>query len=337
MRGSGRRGVLAGSALVLGAPAIIGRARANEIAWRVGHTAPASFPIHVRLTEAAAEIQEKSGGRMTLTVLGDGQAGSAMGQLNQVRNGGLEMSPITGQTLTNMLGIVALPMVGFAWPSYEAVWTAVDGDLGRMVREQGRERAGLMIMDTVWDFGFRIITTGEKPIRSAADVVGLRLRTPVEPDFVSLFQALKASPIAMPLGDTFRALAQRQVDGQEGLLALVVAAGFQTVQRCCAMTNHVWDGQWMCVNPNAWRRLPDDLKTIFATALNAAGVRQRKDHVNADAAARETLGSARVEITSPDLASFRAALREAGYYRDLRRKMGTPNWDLLERFTGKLT
>ena len=333
-----RRNWVSGAAVTaaLATPALIRPARAADFTWRAGHTAPVSFPVHRRLLEAAKEIEDKSAGRMTMSVQGDGQLGSAMGQLTQVRNGGLDLAPVTGQVLSNAQGMAALPMTGFAWSGYDTVWKAIDGDLGRLVRDLARDRSGLLVMDTVWDFGFRVITTGSKPVKTAPDLQGLRLRTPVEPDFVSLFQALKASPIAMPLGDTYRALAQGQVDGQEGLLALVVAAGFQAVQRFCAITNHIWDGQWICVNPGQWRRLPDDLKAIVATALNTAGERQRKDHAEADAASRESLKTANVTINAIDQASFRAALREAGYYRDLRRKLGSSNWDILEKYTGRL-
>ena len=332
-----RRAGLTGAASTLALPAIVTRARAADFAWRLGHTAPASFPLHIRLTEAAAEVEEKSGGRMSITVTGDSGLGSGVGQLAQVRNGTLEMTPTPGQILYTVQAMSALPMTGFAWTGREALWKAIDGDLGRVIRELQLQRANLITLNTVWDFGFRIVTTGEKPVRVAADLNGLRVRTPVEPEFVALFQALKANPIAMPLNETFRALTQGQVDGQEGLLALVLAAGFQAAQRYCAMTNHVWDGQWICVGMNAWRRLPDGLKTIVSDAFNAAGLRQRADHIAGDTAAREALTQSGMVFNTVDPASFRAVLRETGYYRELKRRFGDRYWDVLEQYSGRLT
>lgn len=331
-----RRGWLAGAAATLALPALSTRARAADFTWRLGHTAPATFPLHIRLTEAAAEVEEKSGGRITIAVNGDSMLGSAIGQLTQVKNGGLEMVTTAGQILHTAQAMAAMPMTGFAWLGHEPLWKAMDGNLGRVIRDLLLERSSLVTLTTVWDFGFRVVTTGEKPVRVAADLKGLRLRTPVEPEFVTLFQALKANPIAMPLGETFRALNQRQIDGQEGLLALVVAAGFQAAQRHCAVTNHVWDGQWVCVNQNAWRRLPDSLKVIVSDAFNAAGLRQRADHATADAATREILTKGGMRINTVDPASFRAELRAAGYYRDLKRKFGERYWDVLEQHTGRL-
>ncbi len=325
-----------GAAAALAAPALINPARAADFNWRIGHTNPAAFPIHLRLAEAAKEINQKSNGRIEVTVVADGQLGSPMGLLNQVRLGSLDCAVVLGQALASAQGVAALPMVGFAWPDYAALWKAIDGDLGKFIRELARDRSGLLVMDTVWDFGFRQVTTTAKEIKTASDMAGLRLRTPVEPDFVALFQGLKANPIAMSLPDVHRGFSSGDLDGQEGLLALVVAAGFQNVQRFCALTNHVWDGNWVCVNPGQWRRLPDDLKTVVANALNDAGKRHRKDIVDNDAKAITVLTDAKVKINQIDPASFRAMLKESGYYREMRRKLGTSNWEVLEKFTGKL-
>lgn len=326
-----------GAAAALSAPALISPARAADFKWRIGHTNPVGFPIHQRMVEAANEITVKSNGRIEVTVTPEGQLGSPMGLLNQVRMGNLECTAVLGQALASAQGVAALPLVGFAWPNYDALWKAIDGELGKMIRDLTRDRSGLLIMDTVWDFGFRQVTTTSKEVKTAADLAGLRLRTPVEPDFVTLFQALKASPIAMSLPDVFRGFSNGDLDGQEGLLGLVVAAGFQRIQRFCALTNHIWDGNWVCVNPGQWRRLPDNLKAVVATALNEAGKRHRKDVADSDIKAIATLKDANVTVNQVDPASFRAMLKESGYYRDMRRKLGISNWETLEKFTGKLT
>lgn len=330
-----RRWVMAANA-ALTSPGIIRRARAAEFSWRMGHTAPNSFPLHRRLMEAAAEVAEKSGGRMEITVSSAGQSGNPIGQLAQVRGGMMEMAPVAGQTLASAQAVAALPMTGFAWSGFAALWPAMDGDLGRVIRDLLQERLGLTALDTVWDFGFRVVTTAQKPIRTTADLTGLRLRTPVEPEIIALFKALNASPIAMTLSDAYRALSQRELDGQEGLLALVAAVGFDRTQSLCARTNHVWDGHYLCVNTTLWRRLPEALKAIVTDAFNAAGLRQRADHATADVNIQAALARAGMQFNSVDPASFRATLREAGYYRDLRRKFGPQNWDVLERFAGPL-
>ena len=73
-----RRGWLAGAAATLALPTRPRPARAADFTWRLGHTAPASFPLHIRLAEAAAEVESKSGGRMAITISGDGTTTSTV-------------------------------------------------------------------------------------------------------------------------------------------------------------------------------------------------------------------------------------------------------------------
>lgn len=75
----------------------------------------------------------------------------------------------------------------------------------------------------------------------------------------------------------------------------------------------------------------------MATAFNAAALRQRTDHETEAVAMRVELERAGMVFHQADLASYRAALRESGYYRDLRKKFTDRVWDLLERLTDHLT
>ena len=92
-----RRAALA----ILAAPALLrpSAARAQLFSWRLGHTAPESFPLHRRSVEAAEEVREKTGGDMVIDVQAEGRLGSQIGLLNQVVKGGVELTPVTGQSL----------------------------------------------------------------------------------------------------------------------------------------------------------------------------------------------------------------------------------------------
>lgn len=328
-----RRALIA-SALAM--PALPRLGRAAEFVWRVAHTAPASFPLHVRLTEAAAIIELETGGRVQLEIQPDSRAGNQMGVLGQLRAGTLEMAPVTGQLLSGSLAVAAAPMTGFAFAGYDRLWSAVDGALGQIVRDQLARRLGLVAMAKVWDLGFRQITTSVKPVRSAADMDGLRIRIAGDADLLPLFRGLKAVPMTIPLGGLLQALRAKAVDGQEGLLPLVVAARVYDVQADCALTNHVWDGQWMCVNAAAWNRLPDRWKPVVADALNNAAERQRADFLTMEEVLMEFLSAKGMIVTRVDPASFRERLRAAGYYKELRTRLGDEAWAALEKAAGKL-
>jgi TRAP-type transport system periplasmic protein len=330
-----RRSLL-GAALL--APVLPRLARAADvITWRLGHSAPADFPLHVRLVEAAGTIGVQSEGQMRLEVYPNGALGGPVGLLSQVRAGTLDVAPMTNQLLASNLGVAALPMVGFAFDRYELVWSALDGDLGTYLRDGMRDRLGLVAMQMSWNFGFRQVTTSGKVVKVAGDIEGLRLRTPPEADFVGLLQALKALPVTVPLSQLESALRSHAVDGQEGVLPLVAVAKLYQDQTVCALSNHVWDGHWICVSGRAWSNLPAKLKDIVAAAFNESGLHQRQDIVANETRIQQELQAKGMKFNAVDAKSFRQVLRKAGYYDAWQKKMGDDGWAALEKYTGRLT
>ena len=329
-----RRAVLAVAGLA--APFLPRLARAADVTWRIAHSAPANFPLHVRLTEAAKTIASRTSGKMAVEIHPNSELGNPMGLLAQLRAGTLDMVPLTSQLLARDLPVAALPTAGFAFTGIDQLWTALDGDTGGYIRSQLKERLGLVAMDRCWDFGFHQITTSGKVVKSAADMDGLRLRTPPEANFVTLFQTLKAVPVVVPVTALKGALAAHDVDAQESVLPLVAAANLYKVQSTCALTNHMWDGYWICVSGKSWSNLPATLQHVVAAALNESGLHQRQDIADANAAVSKDMQAAGMAFNAVDTQSFRAALRQAAYYDVWRKKMGDDGWDALEKYTGAL-
>lgn len=311
-------------------------ARAADIIWRIGHSAPTHFPLHIRLIEAAGLIAARSGGRMQLQVFANNELGSPIGMMAQVRAGTAQAVPLTSQMLAVSLPVFGLPMVGFAFADYQAVWTAMDGGIGAYLRGQAKDRLGLIAMPRCWNFGFRQITTSNRPIVTAADLNGLKLRTPPEADFIGLFQALSALPVAMPLGSVEGALQSRAIDGQEGLLQLVTAASLYRAQSFCSLTNHVWDGQWICVAGKAWADLPPSLQDIVQAAFDEAGAHQRQDTMTAEDQTRAGLEAKGMKFNAVEPERFRQALRKTDYYAAWHKKIGEAGWAALEKHAGRL-
>ena len=332
LRAIPRRAALAG----LATPFLPRFARAADIVWRIGHSAPVEFALHVRLLEAAATVAAKSEGKMAIEVHPNSELGSPVGLIAQARAGTIDAVPLSNQLLSANLAIAVLPMMGFAFAGYNQVWPAMDGDIGKFLRTQIQQRLGLVTMERIWDFGFRQITTAAKPVNTASDMEGLRIRTPPEADFIGLFQALKALPLAMPLSALDQALSSHSIDGQESVLPLVKAAGLQNTQSRCALTNHVWDGQWICVSAASWQRLPAKLKEVVTAAFDESGLNHRKDTIASEGTVRTELEGAGMKFNVADPKTFRDVLRKAGYYAAWKAKLGDEAWAVLEKYTGRL-
>jgi TRAP-type transport system periplasmic protein len=338
MRLTRRRLLTVGTSTLLtsaiAAPAIV-HAQQAQWTYKYANNLPETHPMNIRAREMAAAIKQDTNGRFDLQIFPNSQLGSDTDTLSQIRSGGVEFFTLSGLILSTLVPAASINGMGFAFPDYDTVWKAMDGDLGAYIRGQ-IAKAHLLAMEKIWDNGFRQTTTSTKPIVTPDDFRGMKLRVPVSPLWTSMFKALDASPASINFNEVYSALQTKIVDGQENPLAIISTAKLYEVQKYCSLTNHMWDGFWFLANQRAWESLPDDVRTIVAKHINAAGLKERDDVAKLNASLQQDLAAKGLVFNRPDPASFRDKLRSAGFYTEWQGKYGPDAWGLLEKSVGKL-
>lgn len=307
-----------------------------EFSFKFGNNLPVTHPLNTRAQEAAARILAESKGRLEVKIFPNNQLGGDTDMLAQVRSGGIEIFNSGTMVIATLAPISAITAVGFAFSNHDQVWKAVDGKLGDSIRA-AFAKVGLHTFERMWDNGFRQITTSTKPVASAADLSGMKIRVPVSPMGISMFKSLSASPVSLQFSEVYSALQTRVVDAQENPLAIASTAKLYEVQKFCSLTNHSWDGYHLVVNGRAWRSLPDDLQQIMARAFNEAGLQQREDLRKLNETLQGDLTAKGLTFNAADPQSFRDQLRKAGYYEEWKGKFGEEAWGLLEATVGKVS
>lgn len=333
---SRRRLALAGTAASLAAALPLRHARAAEFTFKVGTNLPVAHPLNVHLTRAIARVREATGGRLEMQLFPNNQLGGDTDMFSQLRSGALECFLNSGvNTLSTLVPAAAISGVGFAFKDYDAVWRALDGQLGEHLRAQ-ITRGGLVVMDRIWDNGFRLMTNSVRPINHPDDLRGLKMRVPVSQMWLTMFRALGAAPTGLNFSEVYSALQTRVVDGQENPPAIVHAAKLFEVQRFASVTNHMWDGFWFLANRRAWTRLPGPMQEQVAGILNASCLEQRAEVARQNATLRGELTAAGMQFNDVDQAPFRDRLSQNGFYREWRERFGEQPWGLLEQVAGRL-
>ena len=329
------RRVAIASAAAIALPARMARAQQAEFNYKYANNLPATHPMNARAKEMVDAIRAETKGRVSIEVFPNNQLGSDTDMLSQVRSGGIEFFTLSGLILSTLVPAAAITGIGFAFNDYDAVWKALDGELGAHVRKE-IGKSNLVVMERIWDNGFRQITSSTKPIQSAADLKGFKIRVPVSPLWTSMFKALDASPASINFSEVYSALQSKVVDGQENPLALISTAKLYEVQKFCSLTNHMWDGFWFLGNGRAWEKLPADLRIIVAKQINAACMNERADLAALNATVQKDLAAKGMVFNAPKAESFRDQMKKAGFYSEWKGKFGDEAWAILERSTGKL-
>jgi tripartite ATP-independent transporter DctP family solute receptor len=333
-----RRVVLKSAAALAALPAtgiLSTRARAAEFSFKYGNQVPVSHPVTAGFQKAVDRIKAETGGRVEINMFPNNALGGDTDMLSQLRSGALEFFTISPLVLSSLVSVAAINGLGFAFKDSDTAWGAMDGDLGELVRKEIRAR-GLTPMEKIWDSGYRQITSSSKPINSADDLAGFKIRVPVSPLWTSMFKAFGAAPAGINFSEVYSALQTKVVDGQETPLVSIDAAKLYEVQKYCSVTNHMWDGYWCLANTRAFEKMPGDLQEIVARNINLAALDQRKENLRLNLSLQADLEKKGLIFNKPDPSSFRAALTKAGFYSEWRDKFGPEAWKLLEKYSGAL-
>ena len=326
------------AAFAVGAPAVlrITKLHAAEFTMKVANNAPLTHPLSVRMQEATDAIAKETNGKVEIRLFPNNQLGSDTDMLSQVRSGALEFFTLSPLILQTLVPNAAISGIGFAWPGYEKVWPAMDGDLGAYVRGQ-IAKPGLHAFEKIWENGFRQTTSSTRPILTPDDLKGFKIRVPVSPLWTSMFKALDASPMSINFSEVYSALQTKIAEGQENRIALIDTAKLYEVQRYLSNSNHMWDGLWLLANGRNWKALPQDVQGVIQKNFDEKAVAQREDVFKLNNSLEKTLSEKGMQIANVETAAFRAKLQSAGFYKEWRQKFGEEAWGLLEKHAGAIS
>jgi TRAP-type transport system periplasmic protein len=322
----------AGALASIGAPVF---AQGAALSFKWANNIPITHPSNIRVREAVEAIKRDSNGRVDIQIFPNNQLGGDTDMLSQVRSGAIDFFPLSGLILQTLVPLAGINGLAFAFKDYQTVWQAMDGELGAFIRE-AIAKVNLHTFDRILDNGFRNITASTKPINSAADLQGFKIRVPVSPLWTSMFKAFGAAPTGINFSEVYSALQTKVVEGQENPLAIIDIAKLYEVQKYVSMTGHMWDGQWILANGKRWSATPPDVQGLITRHVTAAVLKQRDDIRRLNNGLEAQLKAKGMVFNYPDVKSFRDALSKAGFYKEWREKFGNEAMAKLEKYSGKL-
>lgn len=306
--------------------------RAADIRYRLGLSQPEDSPNYLRLKEMADNVRAETGGRMHIDVYPAGKLGSDNVMLAMLQKNEMEMY-MGGNVFGPLVPVTEMPGLPFTFKNSADVFSALDGDLGQHIRGEMMAK-GLYAFRRGFDNGFHHLTTSTKPIRTVDDLVGMKIRTPVQKMTVDFFETLGAKPMTFTLSELYRVCKERMVDGQTDPLGLILLLKLYEVQTYLSLTNHWWSGFTLVANAASWKALPPDIQAIVEKHAEAAALAQRHDVEKLNADALGALRSKGMIVNEADTSGFRKPL--GTFYARWKDIYGAKAWALLEARTGRL-
>jgi TRAP-type transport system periplasmic protein len=261
---------VAAAVAVLGAIPAVAQTYKDE--YRVSTVVPAPFPWGIAAERWAELVAERTDGRIKMQIYPGAQLvqGEQTREFTAMRRGVIDMavgSTINWSPQIAELNVFALP---FLMPDYAAIDALTKGPVGERVFELIQENG---VVPLAWaENGFREVTNSQRPVRTPADMQGLKMRVVGSPIFNDIFSALGANPTQMSWADAQPALTTGAVDGQENPLTIYsVLKMHELGQDNVTLWRYAADPLIFAVNQEVWDSFTEEDQQIVREAAVEAG------------------------------------------------------------------
>jgi TRAP-type transport system periplasmic protein len=306
------------STLALLAAAALAPAAAQTV-LKIGYTPTKDSHYGVGATVFCDEIAKGTANRYTCQQFPNSALGGEREMIEAVQLGTQDLSNVSTGALGNFVPEVKIVDIPFLFRDYAHARAVLDGPIGQDLLKKMPAKG---LIGLAWaENGFRHMTNNKRPIQSASDAAGLKLRTMENKVHMAGYKTFGLLPTPMAFPELFTALQQGTVDGQENPIPVILSAKFAQVQKYLSLTGHVYSPAIILMTPKLWNQLSDADKKVFTSAAVTAAAAQRK-RVNDD----EASGIAQLKkdgmqiIEKPDGDSFRKAVAPA--YAEFAKEFG---------------
>jgi tripartite ATP-independent transporter DctP family solute receptor len=280
-------------------------AQARE--FRVADTQAESYPTVQALLYMGRLIAKRTGGRHSIKVFHSHQLGEEKETIEQTRVGAIDLNRTNVAPLGSLVPVANVLALPFLFRSADHLHKVLDGPVGDEILASFRPNGFVGL--TFYDSGARSLYNSVRPIRTPADMKGLKIRVQQSDLMVNMIKALGATPIELPYGQVQTGLATGLIDGAENNWPSFVTTGHFKYARYYTLTEHTMSPEVLIMSVKAWDSLSPDDQKIFRQAARDSSDFMREQWVALEKKSRHQADAAGVvSITKFDRKPFEDAM-----------------------------
>ncbi len=250
----------------------------------------------------AQKVEELTNGRVTVDLYGGGSLGTTSEVLEGMKFGVANVmveSVGTLSTFTELANIDAMPYLFRDYDHFMEVWNS---ELGDEIKDIVGEAAGFELIGGTYR-GPRIVTA-TKEMKNIEDFKGFKLRAPNLEMYLETWKWLHAAPTPISMTETYTALQQKTVEGQENPMTDSLNYAFDEVCKYWIKTNHVYSCNLIVMDREYFNNLPEDIQQAVVEAAEYAGEVVGQQQLEKEAVAEQELIEKGCEIVEVDTEAF---------------------------------
>ncbi len=282
--------------LALGATLAVPAAQAAAFKVAIGDAAGGT---QYELGKAFAEsLKAKTNGQATADLFPNSQLGDEQDTVNNAAMGLLDFSILAINNITPFSPSVAVLTLPYVIQSPEDARQLTLGDVGKQLTENTIRDAQVRIIG--WSYsGFRVLTNSKRPVSTLDDLKGLVIRVPKNELMIATYKAWGINPSPLAWSETFTALQQRVVDGQDNPYITVSAMKFNEVQKYITPIRYLFSLEPLIVSEQVFQSQSPEVQKAILEAGQVATEHSFKYLQDTEDRIKKELVAAGMEITEP--------------------------------------
>jgi tripartite ATP-independent transporter DctP family solute receptor len=232
--------------------------------FRAADTQTEDYPTVQAMRYMGEIISERTNGRHEIKVFHSRQLGEEKETIEQTRAGAIDLNRTNVAPIGNFVPAMNVLAMPFLFRSIEHMQKVLDGPIGKEILSSF-EPYGFVGL-AFYDSGARSIYNSVRPVRSVADLRGLRIRVQQSELMSEMLRAFGAEPVELPYGQVITGLTTHLIDGAENNWPSFVTTDHYKHAGYYTLTEHTMSPEVLVMSLKAWRSLSPEDQIIFKDA-----------------------------------------------------------------------
>jgi tripartite ATP-independent transporter DctP family solute receptor len=231
--------------------------------FRAAIVHPTDYPASLAMKQMGEQISAATRGKYGVKVYGSSTLGSAKDAIEQVKIGAIDMTWISASDVNQMLPETVIPNLPFLFRDIEHFRKVMYGPVGDELLASF-EKVGFVALAT-YEAGSRSFYA-KKPIRTPADMKGLKVRVQPSDMWLTMIQSMGASPMPLPYAELYTGLKTGLVDAAENNYPSYETAKHFESAPVFSETQHVMVPEMLIFSKKIWDTLSKEDQAVIRKA-----------------------------------------------------------------------
>jgi len=249
--------------------AILASFSASAAQWKIAVGDGGGSTQEVIAKKFSEVLTAKTDGKITTAIFVNGQLGSEQATVNDVGMGFLEMSVVGSSNLATFSPAIGLFTYPYMFHNLQDAKKALDSEVTDQIEKDVLKQANVRIVSWTYS-GFRRLTNSDHAVTSMADLKGLSIRVPKNKVILDTYKALGIGATPISWTETFTALQQGVVDGQETPYAAIQSMKFGEIQPYLTETHYLFQIEPVLMSESLYQKQTKAVQLAIEEAGNEA-------------------------------------------------------------------